>query len=966
MNPLQQLHGLGQSIWLDFINRKLLESGELARLVRTDGIRGVTSNPAIFEKAISEGSEYKAEIERLRKAQPGITTHAIYEALAIKDIQAACDVLKPLYDESKARDGYVSLEVTLYAGETRDAILTEAQHLWKSVARPNVMIKVPGTSEGIAAFQELIANGINVNVTLLFSQQAYASCASAYVAGLEQLAHSMKGGGDLSRVASVASFFVSRIDTSVDKELEKLLEKARTPRERFLLRALCGRAAIANAKLAYAHSKSVFSGPRWDALAKKGARTQRPLWASTGTKNKAYSDVLYVDELIGSDTVNTAPPATIDAFRDHGRARATLETELDQARDTLATLGELGISMERITDALLADGMKQFGDAFQKILTALEGAKPSSTPLAPLTHALPDAWKRSVDATLDEWTAQGKVERLWKKDAQLWTGADEAQWLGWLDAPEQAQRALRELATFAAEVQKEGFTHVALLGMGGSSLCPEVLQRTFGSKKGFPKLEVLDSTDPQQIGALEKRLDLKKTLFVAASKSGSTLEPTIFEQYFWDRVVKTVGADKAARQFVAITDPGSKLEASARAKGFRHIFHGVPSIGGRFSALSNFGLVPAALLGLDLERFLGRALEMRQACRNPDARANPGVVLGAILGTGAKSGRDKLTLVISPELASMGAWLEQLVAESTGKLGKGIVPVDLEPLGAPDVYGDDRLFVHIRLATSPDSAQDAGVAALEKAGKAVVRIHVADVIDLGAGFFRWEIATAVAGAVIGLHPFDQPDVEASKVATRALTSEYEKTGVLPSEKPFFVEGGIELHADARNAATLSRSSGSNATLADVLRALFDQAKPGDYFGVLAYLDMNAAFSAELATLRREVRDARRIATVMEFGPRFLHSTGQAYKGGPNSGVFLQVTGDDAHDLPVPGSKYTFGVVKSAQARGDFQVLCERGRRCVRAHIKGDVKAGLVKLREAAHAALAQTAATTAAPTAARG
>lgn len=951
-NPLKQLTGHGQSIWFDFISRKLLETGELARMVDADGIRGVTSNPSIFEKAISEGVEYKAEIDRLRKAKSGITTFELYEALAIRDIQAACDVMRPLYDETRGRDGYVSLEVTTYRGDDRASILTEAKHLWQAVGRKNVMIKVPSTEEGIAAFEELTANGVNVNMTLLFAVEAYSKVAAAYVNGLEQYA---KKGGDVSRVASVASFFVSRIDTTIDKVLEGKLAGAKSATERFALRSLMGKAAIANAKLAYAHYKTVFTGPRWDALAKKGAMTQRVLWASTGTKNKNYSDVLYIEELIGPETVNTAPPATIDAFRDHGRCRSTLELDLDGAKDALKALAEQGISLQSVTDALLADGLKQFSEAFTKILKAIEGAKTNSTPLAPLAWTLSDGLKQSLDAHLSDWTSGKKTERLWKKDASLWTNGDEAKWLGWLDAPEQAKASVRELTAFADEIKKEGFTHVALLGMGGSSLCPEVLKLTYGSKAGFPKLEVLDSTDPQQIAALEKRLNLAKTLFVVASKSGSTLEPTIFEQYFWDRAVKTVGATNAGRHFVAITDPGSKLEASARSRGFRRIFAGVPSIGGRFSALSNFGMVPAALIGLDLERFTARACEMMNACRENDAAKNPGVLLGALLGVCAKSGRDKLTLVVSPEFASMGAWLEQLVAESTGKLGKGIIPVDLEPIGAPSAYGNDRLFVYIRLASSPNGYQDSGVSALEKAGHAVVRIQVPDVMDLGAGFFRWEFATAVAGAVLGIHTFDQPDVEASKIATKALTSAYEASGSLPAEKPFFAEGGLELFTDARNAATLTKAAGSNATLASVLRALVEQTKAGDYFGVLAYVDMNAKNVETLNKLRTEVRDTRRVATVLGFGPRFLHSTGQAYKGGPNTGVFLQITANDAADLPVPGSKYTFGVVKSAQARGDFQVLSERGRRCLRVHVTGDVGQGLAHLAQAMHQALAQPA-----------
>ncbi|MBK7875242.1 MAG: bifunctional transaldolase/phosoglucose isomerase [Planctomycetes bacterium] len=951
-NPLKQLTGHGQSIWFDFISRKLLETGELARMVEQDGIRGVTSNPSIFEKAISEGSEYKPEIDRLRKAKSGVTTFEVYEALAIRDIQAACDVMRPLYDETRGRDGYVSLEVTTHKGDDRASILTEAKHLWQAVGRKNVMIKVPSTEEGVAAFEELTANGVNVNMTLLFAVDAYAKVAAAYVSGLEQYA---RKGGDVSRVASVASFFVSRIDSTIDKTLESKLAGAKSATERFAIRSLMGKAAIANAKLAYAHYKTVFAGPRWEALSKLGAMTQRVLWASTGTKNKNYSDVLYVEELIGPETVNTAPPATIDAFRDHGRCRASLETDLDGAKDALKALAEQGIVFQSVTDALLADGLKQFNEAFAKILKAIESAKSPTAPLATLSWTLSDGLKQSFEAHLADWTAGKKVERLWKHDATLWTNGDEAKWLGWLDAPEQAKASARELTVFAAEIKAEGFTHVALLGMGGSSLCPEVLKLTYGSKPGFPKLEVLDSTDPQQIAALEKRLDLAKTLFVVASKSGSTLEPTIFEQYFWDRAVKTVGAANAGKHFVAITDPGSKLEASARSKGFRRIFAGVPSIGGRFSALSNFGMVPAALTGLDLERFTARACEMRDACKNADAAKNPGVVLGTLLGVAAKSGRDKLTFVVSPEFASLGAWLEQLIAESTGKLGKGIIPVDLEPIGAPSVYGNDRLFVYIRLANSPNGYQDSGVSALEKAGHAVVRIQVPDVMDLGAGFFRWEFATAVAGSVLGIHTFDQPDVEASKVATKALTSAYEASGSLPAEQPFFAEGGLELFTDARNAATLTKAAGANPTLSSVLRALVGETKAGDYFGVLAYVDMNAKHVELLNKARTEVRDTRRIATVLGFGPRFLHSTGQAYKGGPNSGVFLQITANDAADLQVPGSKYTFGVVKSAQARGDFQVLSERGRRCLRVHVTGDVGQGLAKLADALHQALAQPA-----------
>jgi transaldolase/glucose-6-phosphate isomerase len=605
--------------------------------------------------------------------------------------------------------------------------------------------------------------------------------------------------------------------------------------------------------------------------------------------------------------------------------------------------------MRKVTDQLLAEGLKLFSDAFVKLLAAVEASRvPAST-----SWKLSAALAASVTNHLEDWKSAKKVARLWAGDASIWTASDESSWLGWLDAPRAARAALADLRTFAEEIRREGFTHVLLLGMGGSSLCPDVLRHTFGARAGWPKLEVVDSTDPQQIAASERRVDLAKTLVLVASKSGSTLEPNIFEAWFWERVQRISGA-RTGRQFVAITDPGSKLEALARQKGYRRVFCGDPSIGGRFSALSPFGLVPAALLGLDLERFLARVDAMAAACGPgvPPA-TNPGVQLGVILGAAARSGRDKLTLVCSPAIAALGAWLEQLIAESTGKLGKGIVPVDLEALGRPEVYGNDRLFVYVRLEQGADKQQDAALEALERAGQEVVRIAVASPDELGAEFFRWEIATAVAGSLIGIHPFDQPDVEASKIATKELTSAYEKSGALPAETPFFESGGLQCYADARNAAALGKGLAKDAQLADVLRAHFGRFRHGDYFAALAYVEMNAAAISELQALRRSVRDQARVATALGFGPRFLHSTGQAYKGGPNSGVFLQVTCDDPADLQVPGAKYTFGVVKAAQARGDFNVLAERGRRALRVHVRGDLRAGLAKLREAVALALTQ-------------
>jgi len=565
------------------------------------------------------------------------------------------------------------------------------------------------------------------------------------------------------------------------------------------------------------------------------------------------------------------------------------------------------------------------------------------------TYKLAGPLAGAVAASIEDWKRNNKVARLWQKDASLWTGTDESNWLGWLTITEEQLAHIDALKQIAADVRKAKFKHALLLGMGGSSLCPEVLRMTFGKIKGFPELHVLDSTDPAQIRAIESKVDLKSTICIVSSKSGSTLEPNIYKQYFFERVKAKVGEKEAGNRFIAITDPGSKMQQVAEADKFRRIFMGVPSIGGRYSALSNFGMVPAAIMGLDVAKFLKNTEEMVKACGASTAvDSNPGVILGNILGVAANHGRDKLTIIASPGIFDLGAWLEQLIAESTGKIGKGIIPVDRERLAKPAVYGNDRVFAHLRLASKPNKAQDAAVAALEKAGHPVVRITLPNIYNLGQEFFRWEIATAVAGSVIGINAFNQPDVEASKIETKKLTSQYEATGSLPPESPFFEDQGIKLFADERNAGALK----GGAKLADVLKTHLARAGAGDYFAVLGYITMNSANETTLQGIRHAVRDKKKVATVLGFGPRFLHSTGQAYKGGPNSGVFLQITCDDAKDLPVPGQKYTFGIVKAAQARGDFAVLAERGRRALRVHLGKNLKSGLATLAKAVQKALA--------------
>ena len=567
------------------------------------------------------------------------------------------------------------------------------------------------------------------------------------------------------------------------------------------------------------------------------------------------------------------------------------------------------------------------------------------------TFALPPDLSAAVEAALDDWDAKDKVRRLWARDASLWTNSDEGKWLGWLSIVDEQQRSIRRFPNFSLEVKDAGFSHVLLLGMGGSSLCPEVMSKSFGKIEGFPELHVLDSTDPAQIRTLENKIDPANTLFIVSSKSGSTLEPNIFKQYFFERVRQVVGDDEVGNRFVAITDPGSRLRQEAENDRFRKIFLGVPSIGGRYSALSDFGLAPAAAMGVDVAKFLDRTHEMVKVCGGDvSARNNPGVILGALLGVAHNQERDKITIVASPGIHDLGAWLEQLLAESTGKNGKGLVPVDREPPTSPEGYGDDRVFVYLRLDDDGNAAQDAAVDAIEGAGQPVVRIAVEDVYHLGQEFFRWEIATAVAGSIIGINPFDQPDVEASKSATRKLTSEYEQSGSLPAETPIFEGDGIKLFADEKNAQAFNEAVGESS-LHGYLKAHFDRLVEGDYFALLAYVEMNDKHETSLQSMRRAVRDRRRVATCLGFGPRFLHSTGQAYKGGPNTGVFLQITCDDAVDVPVPGQKYTFGVVKAAQARGDFEVLAERGRRALRVHLGANVSDDLVKLEAAIQKAL---------------
>lgn len=932
MNRLKELEKLGQSLWLDFLSREFLASDEFKRMIAEDGLKGMTSNPSIFEKAFAHGSAYDDDIRKL--TEEGCGVGAIFRKLAVTDIQHAADAFCPIYHRLNGGDGFISLEVSPYIATDYGATVSEAKSLWGEVNRPNLMIKVPATKEGLPAIRDLLGAGLNINITLLFSRDVYQQVANAFIEGLEM----RPKGEDLSHISSVASFFVSRIDTKVDKAIDENLKNGADPK----LAELQGKIAVANAKLAYQMYKEIFSGPRWDALAKRGARPQRLLWASTSTKNKAYSDVLYVDTLIGEDTVNTMPQETIEAFRDHGRPESTIEQDIPEAIRQLETLHRSGISLDAITAELVDEGVQLFADAADKLYGALadKRAKILTGKLIGVDFQLGGA-DDEVSAELKKRTADGAGRRLWTKDKTLWTGRDEDKWLGWLDIAEREASDKQTYDSFQRWIKENGFTGAVLLGMGGSSLGAEVLNEVFGSAVGWPKLHVLDSTDPEQIRSVEDAIEIAKTCFIVSSKSGTTLEPNILMDYFFEKS----GAD-AEKRFIAITDPGSALEKHAKEKSFAHIFHGDPEIGGRYSVLSKFGLIPGAAMGMDIERLCS---ETRKFIRASDAFVPPpsnlGVKLGIALGVLATQfQRDKITIVASPELASVGLWLEQLIAESTGKQGKGLIPIDNEPPADAQVYGNDRVFVQIGLGNS--GANAGKLDALAKAGHPIIRVQLNDKYQLGQAFFLFEMAIAMAGAVIGIDPFDQPDVEAAKVKARDLTAQYEKNGGASEEKPVFAHNGIAVYAEHNNAVVLR---GAN-TLAQAMTAHLNTLLDGDYFALLAFLQHDDDNRRTLQDIRLRVRDRKRVATCLEFGPRYLHSTGQAYKGGPNSGVFVEITCDHPNDLSIPGRNATFALVEKAQALGDLAVLNERGRRALRVHLK-DVQGGLASLRDAFKEAL---------------
>jgi transaldolase / glucose-6-phosphate isomerase len=893
VNPrLQRLVQAGVSPWLDQIRRSLVEGGELARMVAEECLRGVTSNPSIFEKAILGSNDYDADLIELAREDLG--AQQIYDRLAQRDVALAADVLLPVHREAGGRDGFVSLEVAPDLAHDTERTLEMARTYWRAVDRRNLMIKIPGTPEGVPAIEQAIYEGINVNVTLLFAVSAYETVAEAYIRGLERR---LAEGLSLS-VNSVASFFVSRVDTNVDR---KLTAAGRED--------LQGTAALANARAAYARFKQLFSGARWEAVSNAGAAVQRPLWASTGTKNPSYSDVKYVDGLVAADTVNTMPLATLLAAADHLDVSGPT-AELDPSAD-LAALAEAGIDLDQVTGELLAEGVKQFEDAMGQLLAGIDERRTAvvtgrpSTIHASVPVALEQVAQR-VKAAVNEKVAQ----RIWRRDASLWGGPGVPEIedrLGWLTVSEPMLEHAGDLHAFADTIRGEGFTDAVLLGMGGSSLGPEVIRRSFGEIPGGLRLQVLDSTHPEAVLRVRESVDLERTVFVVSSKSGATIETLSHYHYFKPLV--------APQQFVVVTDPASPLERLAADDGLRRCFSNQADIGGRYSVLSLFGLVPAALMGVNIEALLHRCQVAEQICAHYDSsESNSGLWLGAAIGELARRGRDKLTLFVSEPAQSFGLWAEQLIAESTGKQGRGIVPVVDEPLGAADSYGDDRVFVYLRNADHPHPQLEASVDKLAGRGHPTLTLATHGAADLGRIFFLAEFAVAVAGWALEINPFDQPNVQEAKDNTKRVLD----SGTLPD---------LDVADD------------------DALRALLGDARPPHYVAIMGYLPTSDELDAAVASLREAIRAATGAATTFGYGPRFLHSTGQLHKGGPPTGRFLQLVAEPERDAEIPGAGYSFGTLIAAQAAGDLQTLRSRGLAAERVRLEGDPAAAVRALSE---------------------
>ncbi|MAU13582.1 MAG: transaldolase [Anaerolineaceae bacterium] len=949
-NPAFAVQEIGQSLWLDFIHRHDLENGEFQRRIDEEGILGVTSNPSIFQKAIGESDTYDQEILN----NVDLVANDIYEKLAIADIQTATDLFRPVYDRTNKKDGYVSLEVSpLLASSTEDTI-TEAKRLFKEVDRPNLMIKIPATPAGIPAIEEVIAAGVNVNVTLIFSVKNYLEVVDAYIKGLERR---LEAGESVKDIASVASFFLSRIDSAVDNILKNNMRAAQVHGDTNRIaanRRMLGQAAISNAKLAYKEYQRIFEGGRFAKLREAGAQVQRPLWASTSTKDPAYPDTMYVDQLIGNNTVNTLPPNTLSAFLDHGKVKGeTIRKNNDDYLDpnqVMDNLAELGIDMDQITNRLQVDGVDAFIEAFEKLMQQVAAKRNLlKTGIIERQKLAMGIYHDQVIKAQSQMDKEFIVARIWSKDGSVWkdhgpTIEKIKNRLGWLQILQTID--IERLKDLQKSIKGTGISHVVLLGMGGSSLAPEVLYKTFGKAEDFPELIVLDSTDPARIREVENSIELPNTLFIVASKSGGTVETMSFYKYFYAKT------GEKGQQFIAITDPDTSLAKLAEEKGFRDTFINPPDIGGRYSALSYFGMVPASLIGIDLDRAWESARMMIDINR-PEIPSSyhPGLILGSVIGALSQAGRDKVSIYATESIASFGDWAEQLLAESLGKEGKGALPVVGATVGKPHDYSSDRVFIYLRVDDDSDTeSMDTGIRTLREAGHPRLTLRLPDTYAIFAEFFRWEFATAVAGYLEDVNPFDEPNVTEAKEATKDLLAYYQEHGELPENEPFISGTNVNLYADETTLAPLRELTRAhnyaNTSRTEVLASQITGTHAGDYFALLVYLTPDKETAKLINETARRLRHVTRRAVTIGYGPRYLHSTGQFHKGGPNNGVFIQITADMGEDLDIPGEPYSFGTLFQAQAAGDLQALNNHDRRAFRFHIAGEVNEGLQKLLDA--------------------
>lgn len=902
---IQKLTKIGQSLWFDNIQRKMLLDGEIADLIARGEITGMTSNPTIFNNAISKSNDYDESL--IPMAWSGWKQEKIFWHLAIQDIITALDLFRPLYDRTKGADGFVSLEINPFFAANTETTLSQVRNLWLGINRPNLMIKIPATVAGLPAIRQAIADGININITLIFSIERYKQVMRAFLDGIQER---VRSGLPINQIASVASFFVSRLDSKIDPRLPE-----NSP--------LRGKAAIANTRLAYQEFLKVFQGEEFNQLKLAGCQVQRPLWASTSTKNPAYPDTMYVDELIARQTVNTVPPATLIAFRDHGKPELTIAKDLAAANRVFGELRNVGIDIDDVTRELEDEGVKAFSESYETLMETIETRRlQARSELGDLHDAVEDQVNKLEET--------GFVKKFAQHNASLWSQdpaekAEVGHRLGWLSSPEKEQPHVEELLSFAKEVSDRGFTHAILLGMGGSSLCPEVFSKMFADQTIH--LSILDTTNPIDIKTVTKNIPLDKTLFIVASKSGGTSEVVALFNYFWEKT------NQNGNQFIAITDPGTSLEELAKANHFNRIFLADPDVGGRYSALTSFGLIPAALIGMDLNTLLEKATHMQGLCGlDVEAAANPGIVLGVILGEAAKSGRDKLTILADSDLKPFGAWLEQLVAESSGKDGKGILPVYDEPWSDDTLIGRDRLFIYLR----HNGELDEKVKPLRSKNQPVITFGLDHVYDLGGEFYRWEMAVAVACHLLGLNAFNQPDVQDAKDRTRKKIREFLATGKMDTINPAWDNGDIQLYSNPVD---------PNKSFIESVSGFLKGVQPGNFIAINAFVPNTPDTFTTMQRLRLALVKRTQSATTLGFGPRYLHSTGQFHKGGTNSGYFLMFTYDPQEDLPIPGQELTFGSMQTAQALGDYEALTAKGRKVLRIHMKKNIQKHLEELTD---------------------